>query len=371
MLAAPLILPFSRRYPADPIERQLPDPASVRALYTAAIAAVDAELERCIAVLPAARDRTARHLLARTCTAVRLAYIRLGVRHGHLGADFHAYHNEGHITDLIIRIAALAHTAKHDELSLRHWCVLLLFAACHDLRQREQALFCAGVGANERASIEEAQRILDVCGFCRVADRTIFVGVELAIAGSTFSVPAGARYYNAAEQVQAGGALALQLAASLDAHRPDWRSDADLVEARTLALIAADLDTANVAAPFTQFTRSARELCVEREMLAGRPLQTGGGGAAALAFLTDMQEHFFFTLHRFSSPLGQRAFAGNKEANAKPLRGLCTALRAQVAMHGLPEQAARVLALHVELVARQPDSSHPPGDGIVYGRTGD
>lgn len=371
MLAAPLILPFSRRYPADSIEQQLPDPAAARSRHAGAIAALDVELVRCIAALPAARSNTAKLLVERTCAAVQLGYVRLGARHGHLGDDFHAYHNEHHVIDLVTRITALAHTARDGELSLRHGCVLLLFAACHDLRQREPALFCAGVGANERASIDEAQRILDASGFCRIADRTIFLGVELAIAGSTFSIPASARHYNAAEQVQSGGALALQLATSLDVHRPSWRNEPDLVEARALALIAADLDTANVAAPFAQFTRSGRELCIEREMLAARPLHGAGGGAAALTFLTDTQEHFFFSLHRFSSPLGQRTFAADKRANAQPLRALCSALRAHIALHGVPDDAARVLALHGEFVRLQAGSSHPPGDGIVYDRTND
>lgn len=361
-----MILPFPHRFPADHIEQRLPDPASARALHADAVATLDAALERCIAVLPAPKNVAAYRLLARTRAAVQLGYVRIGARHGHLGDDFHAYHHEGHVTDIIARVGTLAHAAGDDVLPLWQWCVLLLFAACHDLRQREQALFCAGVGANERASIDEANRILDNSGFCRTADRSIFLGLELAIAGSTFMVPPSARYYNAAEQVQAGGALALQLPGQLDVHRPHWRSEPELTEARALALIAADLDTANVAAPFPQFARSAQELCIEREMLAARPLDRPGGGAAALEFLTDMQEHFFFALHRFSSPLGQRAFAAGKKANAPRLRGLCTGLRARAAMQGMPADAATVLKLHWQILQEQPDCANSPNDATTF-----
>ena len=46
------------------------------------------------------RAPTTTALLDRTDDAVRLAYARLAMRHGRLGTDFHAYHNEGHILEI-------------------------------------------------------------------------------------------------------------------------------------------------------------------------------------------------------------------------------------------------------------------------------
>src|SRR5690606_6210151 len=129
----------------------------------------------------------------------------------------------------------------------------------HDLRQREQPAYEAGVGANERASLEEAFRLLDQTGFSREADADIRVALDLTIGGSTFDArpPPGGAAFNAAELVQSGGALAAKLAQKLDKHRPGWRDDPRLLHAHELALIAADLDTANVAEPFSRFALSA------------------------------------------------------------------------------------------------------------------
>lgn len=350
----PVILPFPRSYAADAVELRLPDLVTARSLPGDPVDGINDALDDCIASLGPPSRHGDRQLLARTRAATQLGYARLGMRHGHLGDDLHAYHNERHVIDIVTRIGQMARAAGAAALPLWQWCVLLLFAGCHDLRQRERSLFHAGVGANERASIDEALRILDASGFCRDADAAVFVALELAIAGSTFSAPSSARYYNAAEQAQAGGALALQLGPHLDQHRPGWRNNPLLVDARALALIAADLDTANVAAPFNEFTRSAQELCLEREMLAGRPLHAPHGGVPALSFLTDTQEHFFFRLHRFNSTLGLRTFEAGKRRNAPLLRSLCIGLRARVALQGPPANARDVLALYRETLGTLP-----------------
>ncbi|MEO6690563.1 MAG: hypothetical protein ABIS07_12085, partial [Dokdonella sp.] len=221
--------------PADETERRLPGVASARNLLGSRAAALDALLVRrrdeWQALIVGAEDEA---LIARTEDAVRLAYARLALRHGHLGGDFHAYHNEGHILEICAgRIDRLVDANGLRTFSLRDVCALTLFGAGHDLRQREAQQLVAGVGANERASIDETRRILEVCGFSIQHDADIFAALELMIAGSTFDArpPPGGHLYNAADLVQSGGALAAKLDQILDARRPDWHADAEIVHA--------------------------------------------------------------------------------------------------------------------------------------------
>src|SRR5690606_16447095 len=225
------------------------------------------------------------------------------------------------------------------------WCALLLFGAGHDLRQREAPRLHDGVGANERASIEEMQRILDATGFSRERDAEIHAALELMIAGSTFDArpPPGGAFYNAADLVQSGGALAHKLDAVLDERRPGWRNDPAIAQAHRLALIAADLDTANVAEPFALFAATGERLCREREMLSGRSLAAAESALPVLGFLTAGQDRFFFELHRFHSAEGIAAFAAAKQSNAPKLKSLIASLRARVALRGNPETGAQVI----------------------------
>lgn len=293
-------------------------------------------------------------LLEHCANAIRIAYVRMACRHGSLGEDFHAYHNETHILDILgPRIDRLIATHGVLALSLRDWCVLNLFAACHDLRQREESMYEAGVGANERASIEESFRLLDQCGFSRSIDSDIYLALDLTIAGSTFDArpPPGSAAFNAAELVQSGGALAAMLAQKLDKHLPGWREDAHIVHAHELALVTADLDTANVAESFDRFASSAENLCREREMLCQRDLDSVESAFPVLGFLTDGQDRFFFDLHRFNSELGRLSFGPAKDQNAARLKSLSLGLRARIAMRGRPESGRQVLKAYAETVA--------------------
>jgi len=263
--------------------------------------------------------------------AVLIAYCRLAYRHGSWGHDFHHYHNENHIFEILgPRIERLIDTIGIDAMSLRDWFLLALFAAAHDLRQREAPLFAAGIGSNERASIEETFRILKLCGFTPERNAEVFLSIELMIAGSTFDArpPMPATEYNSVDIiVQSGGALAQKLDHKLDKHVTGWREDARLVHAQNLALIAADLDTANVAEAFPVFMASTERLCLEREMRSHRNPDDTTSAQPVLSFLTSGQEHYFFDLHRFSSEPGRRTFAGAKEANTDRMRTLIRELR--------------------------------------------
>lgn len=343
-----MIFEFPRAFPPDEVELRVPDAAAARDLVHDRAADFEHTLAqraaqfRALAV-GAADDR----LIERTLDAARLGYARLGLRHGRFGHDFHPYHNEGHVLEILDgRIGRLVETLGVAALSLRQWCALVLFAACHDLRQREASEFAAGVGANERASIEETGRLLDACGFSREADVDLHVSLDLMISGSTFDArkPDDSLVYNAAEWVQSGGALAAKLDQKLDKHRPGWREDPLLVDGQRLALVAADLDTANVAESFTRFAASAASLCAEREMISGRSLDAPESRAPTVEFLTGGQERFFFDLHRFCSEQGLAAFAPMKQENAPKLRDLVARMRERAADTAAMPDGRRALA---------------------------
>ena len=351
-----MLLDFPYRFPADSVEQRVPDVASALALAGARMAPLEAILavrRQQLASL-CHDDPATMQLVRHSGEVVRIAFARMALRHGHWGNDFHAYHNETHTLDLLgSRIDRLLAMHGISALGVRDWCVLGLFAACHDLRQRERRHHASGVGANERASAEEALRLLDQCGFCRADDADIYFGLDLAIAGSTFDArpPSGVGELNSAELVQSGGALATRLHVRLDAQRPGWREDAALQHAHTLALIAADLDTANVAEPFARFTASTVDLCREREMLSGRDLRSVDSALPVMEFLTDGQLRFFFDLHRFNSPLGEATFAAAKVGNGERLRQLDQALRVRLQRDGVPANGDSMLALYEETAA--------------------
>jgi hypothetical protein len=351
-----VIFGFPRSYPADSVELSLPDVAAARSLMGDKLLPLEnALVERRVQLAPLlSSEPDAETLLDRCADVIRVGYARLARRHGSLSDEYHAYHNEEHILDILGgRISRLIAANGVFTLTLRDWCVLGMFAACHDLRQREEPMYEAGVGANERASIEETFRLLDASGFSRETDTDLYVALDLTISGSTFDArpPPGGAAFNAAELVQSGGALAAKLTQKLDKHRPDWRDDERIVHAHKLALIAADLDTANVAEPFDRFAASAENLCLEREMLCHRDLDDGESALPVLGFLTDGQDRFFFDLHRFSSELGRHAFGPAKQENEARLKSLSLGLRARIAMRGKPENGRQVLNAFGETVA--------------------
>jgi hypothetical protein len=321
-----VIFGYPVSFPEDTSERLVADAASARKLVR----------ERCPQLLEllAHRRRRFEPLLAQNPNApvnqaedaILLAFCRLAYRHGSWGKDFHHYHNEGHIFEILgSRMERLIDTIGLETLGLRDWFLLTLFAAAHDLRQREVPEFAAGIGANERASIEETFRILRTCGFSNERNADVFFGIELMIAGSTFDArpPISAREYNSAEVVvQSGGALASRLDHKLDKYVPSWRNDAHIAHALELALIAADLDTANVAEPFPLFMASAERLCLEREMRSYRDVASAESAQPMLGFFTKGQEHYFFDLHRFSSEYGRATFGAGKLANVEPVRNV-------------------------------------------------
>jgi hypothetical protein len=197
-----------------------------------------------------------------------LGTARLAHRHGSLGDDFHAYHNETHVLEvgerrLLRMLEAMGeHGPAREDIA-----ALLMFAACHDLRQRESYDFPGPVGGNEAASSAEAFRIMDRPASTARRTRAVHrAGADdhrqhlrraarLAADPQTDELPE-----------VAGGALARGLHLWLDSSVPRWREHADARRGERLARLAADLDTANVGEDFEQLCETALRLCREREM---------------------------------------------------------------------------------------------------------
>ena len=273
------------------------------------------------------------------------------MRHGSFGSDFHAYHNETHVLEVGERrlprmLAGMGDAAP----GARDVAALLIFAACHDLRQRETKDVPGPVGGNEAASCAECFRILDACRFDRDGDRDQYAALELMIAGSTFDTRPAVLDNPQTDQLSsvAGGAVARGLALWLDSYLPSWREDADARRGERLARLAADLDTANVGEEFVQLCATALRLCREREMRAGRRLDGAQSAQPCLQFLSHGQEYYFYQLHRFNSREGERVFGAQKLHNGPLVRRTTAAQLARYAGHA-PESGAQVLGAFSEL----------------------
>ena len=333
-----MILVLGEAYSVDENERQLPDAA-------AALALIERELPE---LLPRLRQRHADWArrfgpagdgrIAGIEAAIAMGVARLGLRHGRYGDDFHAYHNEGHALDLLLaRIDALSMHAAGVGLSHEDWLCLELFAALHDLRQREHGHAEAPIGANEAASIAEAVRILEACGFRAEREPQLHLALELMIAGSTFDArpaPSAATAQdiedaeNSAELASGGGALAPRLGTWLASRAPGLAARTGTQRALRLACIAADLDTANVGEAFPSLLRSARELAEEREMRAGRRLGAANSAAPCRDFLLNAQTRYLEDLHRFASAEGEAWLGARKLDNIRRMRMLIERLGA-------------------------------------------
>ncbi len=323
-----MITGLTREYPPDAVERELATVDAARALIAQRRPDVLHLMQRRRAVYHDSYGEAAQRYLERAESAVLLSLARLGLRHGSFGKDHHQYHNEDHALEILDRrLGRMLGQVGVKALPGRDWLALSLFATCHDLRQREAVEFHHGVGANESASISETHRILAAAGFERETDRELFAALEIMIAGSTFDASPRPYQYNSAEVLATGGPLAPRLPAELDHALPRWRDDPTLPRAATLALIASDLDTANVGERFPEFAASAARLAAEREMRSGRSLDSAESGQPVLSFLTSGQEHYFFDLHRFCSDVGRDVFGQGKEFNAPRVRELTRMLR--------------------------------------------
>jgi len=339
---AHVLFGYESSYPPDATERALPDVTAARRLLGERRPDIPERLGAVagrFAVDPRALD------------AAVLGTARLALRHGSLGQDFHAYHNESHVLEVGERRLLRMLEAMGDQApGAEDIAVLLVFAACHDLRQRETFDFPGPVGGNEAASSAEAFRIMDAAGFDREADRPQYIAVELMITGSTFDAKPAAKADPQTDDLPdvAGGALARGLHLWLDTSVLRWREHADTRRGERLARLAADLDTANVGEDFTLLCQTALRLCREREMRAGRATDAAESAQPALAFLGTGQEYYFYQLHQFSSREGERVFGPQKAKNGASVRETTAALLARFA-GAPPASGEAVLAAFSEL----------------------
>jgi len=319
-----VILGYSSLYAADATERALPDPSSARRLLIELRPDIPDRIEAVV------QRATAGAGSPQHADAALLGLCRLGLRHGGLGQDPHDYHNEDHVLELAERRLGRVMDGLGDGgMPAADWLALLLFAACHDLRQRETFDVPGPVGGNEAASIAETFRILTVCGFDPVRDRDLYIAMELMIAGSTFDARPLPHADNGDLATAAGGSLARSLGLWLDGERPEWRADAAARRGERLARLAADLDTANVGEDFGLLAQSAMRLCRERERRAGRALDRAASAPTCLGFLSRGQTHYFFELHLFCSREGERVFGPTKLLNGPGVRRVSQGLLQQ------------------------------------------
>jgi hypothetical protein len=226
-----MIFQLADAFPPDATERSLPDAASGLACMARERPELLTRLRARHSLWAARFGPAGDGRIAGVEAALLLGIARLGQRHGRYGNDFHAYHNEEHALDLLLgRIDRLyAHPAA-SRLGHEDWLALELFAAHHDLRQREHGSHAWDpVGANEAASIAESRRILAACGFSEEREQALYHALELMIAGSTFDVrppqpndpvtdPEGAD--NSADLASGGGALAPRLLPWMQQNHP-------------------------------------------------------------------------------------------------------------------------------------------------------
>jgi hypothetical protein len=337
---------YESSYLPDASERALPDVAAGRRLLEARRPDIP---ERLAAI--AGRFG----LDPRALDAAVLGTARLALRHGSLGEDFHAYHNETHVLEVGER-RLLRVLDSMGELGPRGEDIgaLMMFAACHDLRQREPYDFPGPVGGNEAASSAESFRIMDAAGFDRAADRAQYVAMELMITGSTFDAKPQAQADPQTDDLPdlAGGALSRGLHLWLDSSVPRWREQADARRGERLARLAADLDTANVGEDFPMLCETALRLCREREMRSGRALDSAASAQPCLGFLGVGQEYYFYELHQFCSREGERVFGPRKASNGPLVRDTTAALHARFAA-APPADGLAVLAAFSELTGAQ------------------
>ncbi|MBP6627041.1 MAG: hypothetical protein KA187_06450 [Arenimonas sp.] len=321
-----MIFGYSSLYPPDAVESALADAVAARALLMRQRPDIPARVDAVVARITAGAGAPG------YADAALLGLARLGLRHGNFGDDPHAYHNEDHVLELgERRLLRTLESLGESGPPAADCLALLLFAACHDLRQRETRDVPGPVGGNEAASIAETFRILDICGFSRDADRPLYLALELMIAASTFDPRPLPHPDGEAMASVAGGSLARGLGLWLDGERADWAGDPDIRRGERLGRLAADLDTANVGESFSLLAGSALRLCEERERRAGRSLDDAASGPPCLGFLSGGQLNYFFELHRFCSREGDRVFGPTKQANGPAVRRVSQALAAQFA----------------------------------------
>lgn len=235
-----------------------------------------------------------------------MGFARMALRNGSQSPSPLHYHNENHVLEILHRLHRVMVQIPG---MVEDWYALALFAACHDLRQREpdQAARQQGCGANEEASWLELERLINDWGLTLPSHW--LQTQRWMIEGSTF--------YMGMQLGSCQGAWAADLV----------RIEAMPVATREQVLLAADLDTANVAEGFLELARSTLALAYERLLL--KPARDERAELAFLRqFLEEVQWHYMAHCQQFRSRAGIQVFEAQKKRNLVHLRHFIDRLKA-------------------------------------------
>ncbi len=244
-----------------------------------------------------------------------VCFARMALRNGSQSERPLPYHNENHVMEILHRLhSVVAIKPEH----LADWYPLALFAAAHDLRQLEDERLQKpdGCGANEEASWKELFRLnRDLGGLVPEKEME---QLRWMIEGSTFLM--GTR--SGACQGAWAGQLVQQHSMS--------ESEKERV------LLAADLDTANVAEDFFDLAVSSLALAQERLLL--KPMKEPGQAMDFMRhFLEQVQWNYFSSCQQFRSRAGRAVFDQRKQRNLHRLRRFINRLKKQAAFDSIEE----------------------------------
>ena len=316
----------SDRYPADEIEGEIADVTTARMyLHRHHTAVLETVRRRRGAFLRLFGDKH-KVMAQKTYGAGLICLARMAARLGTTADQHYNYHDELHPIDLLDHMLILLRSDSAGAVTPPEWMFLFVFSAAHDLRQGFPGYDDDGIGNNERASADEAMRILELSGFDRAADYPMFEVIEWMIHGTTFLLG----------EMELGngtfgpGALAPKISEKIRAEGNSfgYLSNDQVAE---LVMLAADIDTANVAQPIDQFAEQSESLCREFHKLQGISLNSAASGKSAFGFLTRGQEQYFFNSQRFNSRVADNALSKSKARTGKQLRELIAWLEVRFA----------------------------------------
>ncbi len=289
---------------------------------------------------------------------------RVALRHGSMSEWSYDYHNEVHSLDVLEHVLMLAGPRPdipNDYHGLRQLgpissLCLELFAATHDIWQTKSGYSVSGIGHNEHASAEEAMRILLAAGLDGQLHQPLFQLLRWMIYGSTFF----ARAMEFEDTAVKPGALAPVVAQQVIAGNQSV-GEFNAKQAADLVLLAADIDTGNVAEPIMQYAAQSVRMCLEAHRGLDLNQTDQSTSRSVLNFLTTNQEQYFFQQQRFYSAIARHALSAAKTETGSLLKELISWLRRRYAAQPgrsaeLPAAAAIVedFTTKAESLAMQP-----------------
>ena len=245
------------------------------------------------------------HAMAKVISdAMVVCYARMALRNGSLSLSPRSYHNETHIDDLLLRLIALSQHRTSDFIPEYGWSLLSLFMCSHDLRQSEINDDLELVGNNEQATYFEVKRLINQLDSKKAVRQEHKELLKLMIHGSTFG-----KGEDTHGNIYKGNLVKYILKSVAYFDEMD----------KELAYIACDIDTANVAAPLSDYAVSSLNVYHEVKSLTDKEI-------SAKRFFGEQQEQYFFELQKFNSQIGKQAFHPLKLDNAPIIQSICTTI---------------------------------------------